>query len=433
LSFLPLKDLSRLVRCSRRFHGLARKERSRGLQLKGGSNIVPLPSSALSHHVTSLHLERVWDGEAPLTLYTLQQLHDLPWLTSLQLTLHNEEAVDYFMIIHALPLDDVAAALRAVLPPQLRSFSVTLGYLGQPLHIPSAILASSFRAALGGMTQLTELSIEQYSEHNVMHILPELTQLRQLRKMTLGPARFLDDIAELKRLSQLRELTLHEYHPERIRLLCQPPHSLQLETLVIPFMKVDETTMRALLHLPTLTALRPGRINADAWTLFHQLPLLRRLYFHPLELVMSEWLTSLCTSLSRCSSLEHLTLRKVHVSLGDDGSPLAAERQRAGWVALLSSVPRLRRLNVDGELTHLLPVLPLHLPLLEHLTLSGWGGDSENCFATLALPNVRLLELGPFSGMPALSDEQLRAWIHSERFPKLERCIRCSDFSLDLE
>jgi hypothetical protein len=201
-----------------------------------------------------------------------------------------------------------------------------------------------------------------------------------------------------------------------------------LETLVIPVIKVDETTMRALLSLPTLTALRPGRIMADAWPLFPQLPLLRRLYFHPLEFVMSEWLTSLCASLSRCSSLEHLTLRKVHVSLGDGGSPLAAERQRAGWAALLSSVPRLRRLNVDGLLTHLLPVLPLHLPLLEHLTLcdsAGYSAD-EDLFAVVAHPNVRLLELGSINKRP-VTDAQLRACMHNERLPKLEQCSRMSD------
>jgi hypothetical protein len=57
LHFFPLKDLVQLVRCSRRFNGVARKVRSRSLQLKGDATIVPMPSSALSHHISSLHLE----------------------------------------------------------------------------------------------------------------------------------------------------------------------------------------------------------------------------------------------------------------------------------------------------------------------------------------------------------------------------------------
>jgi len=78
LPFLSLPDLAQLVRCSRRFNALARKERSRGLQLKGGSTIVPPSSSTLKHHVASLHLERSSDSDAPLTLDVLRRLRGLP-------------------------------------------------------------------------------------------------------------------------------------------------------------------------------------------------------------------------------------------------------------------------------------------------------------------------------------------------------------------
>jgi hypothetical protein len=45
-----------------------------------------------------------------------------------------------------------------------------------------------------------------------------------------------------------------------------------------------------------------------------------------------------------------------------------------------------------------------------------------NLFVSLAHPNVRLLEFGLISWQP--SDELLRACMHNERLPKLERCIR---------
>jgi hypothetical protein len=104
---------------------------------------------------------------------------------------------------------------------------------------------------------------------------------------------------------------------------------------------------------------------------------------------------------------------------------------------LLSSVPNLHRLGIHGDLTHLLPVLPLHLPLLAHLALSGLctRGVDENPFASLTHPNLRLLELAEIC-MP-LSNKQMRSWLpsneemcswlHSERLPKLERCVWRAD------
>jgi hypothetical protein len=56
LPFLSLADLAQLVRCSRRFNGVARKERSRGPQLESDANPAVLLLSAVGHHVSSLHL-----------------------------------------------------------------------------------------------------------------------------------------------------------------------------------------------------------------------------------------------------------------------------------------------------------------------------------------------------------------------------------------
>jgi hypothetical protein len=234
LPFLPLKDLTQLVRCSHRFNGVTRKERSRELRLEGSSNIVPVVSSSLCHHVAAVHLGRRRGSDAQLTRDVLRQLRGLPKLTKLQFTLSNDAAVDHFM--QGLSLETAANALRAILPSQLRSFSVTLGANFPMLNKRSAALASIFWAGLSGMTQLTELHVEQYSEY--MHVRPELAGLTHLRKLTLGPAGQLGEhVAELKQLSQLRELTLFDRSPQRLRLLCQPPHALQLETIQLRWMK----------------------------------------------------------------------------------------------------------------------------------------------------------------------------------------------------
>jgi hypothetical protein len=273
------------------------------------------------------------------------------------------------------------------------------------------------------MTQLTELSIEQYGEY--LHTQPDLARLPHLRKLTLGPAgEGGEHVESLRQLSQLRELTLHEDRPERIRLLCPPPHSLCLESLTLSSMHVNEVTMRSLLHLPTLTALHSLSVMPAAWPLLPQLPRLRRLSLSPSTSLTPGQLSSLCASFSHCSALEDLSLELVHFE-ADDRTRLTAEQIGAGWAALLSSVPNLRRLGIDGDLTDLLPVLPLHLPLLEHLTLSGWCDGDVNLFASLAHPNIRLLEFG-LIGWQQPSDEQMRACMHNERLPKLERCVRAA-------
>jgi hypothetical protein len=316
---------------------------------------------------------------------------------------------------------NAAAQLRAVLPPQLRSFSVAVVGRIDLGDRQAAVLHSSFWTAVEGMTQLTELSVVQHSLYRTVR--PELTQLTHLRKLTLGSAGSSGEYVEaLKQLSQLRELTLQDVGDGRVCLLCQPPHSLQLERLEIPSIDVDEFTMRALLHLPTLTALLPRRIIPDAWPLLPHFPLLRRLSLRP-GWPTPEQLTSLVASLSRCASLEDLTFEYVHFWAPNDSLAIH-EQERTGWAALLSSVPNLRRLCVNGSLTNVLSVLPLHLPLLEELSLSGGASNDVDCFAAVAHPTIRLLELGPFTSMPSPSEEQLRSWPHSERLPKLERCVR---------
>jgi len=188
-------------------------------------------------------------------------------------------------------------------------------------------------------------------------------------------------------------------------------------------MVVDEATMRALPLLPTLTALDPRSIAPGAWPLLPQLPRLRQLSFGPYELLTPELLLSLCDTLSCCSALTDLALRYVCFRSAD-GWSLCAEQQGVRWAALLSSVPNLRRLGVYVDVTDLLPVLPLHLPLLEHLVLRSKGDADLHNFAALSHPNIRLLEFRRCSRwVSAPSNERMRLCMHSEQLPKLERCV----------
>jgi hypothetical protein len=109
----------------------------------------------------------------------------------------------------------------------------------------------------------------------------------------------------------------------------------------------------------------------------------------------------------------------------DEGGELTAQAKRTSWTALLSSVPHLRRLSFDGSMDALLSVLPLHLPLLDHLSLSlsEWASHDENPYNVVAHPTIRVLELGYIQMQPPL-EEEVRAWMGSARFPKLEHYIR---------
>jgi hypothetical protein len=272
------------------------------------------------------------------------------------------------------------------------------------------------------MTQLTELHIEQHSDR--MLVRPELAGLTHLRKLTLGPAgQNGEHVAELKQLSQLQDLILLDHFPDRIRLLCRPPCALQIQRLTLASygLELDEATMRALLHLPKLTALNSWCVSHDAWPLLPQLPLLRRLRLWPSDRLTPDRMASLCAALSRCSALVDLHFAGDIVSA--DGELLVAEQEQTAWAALLSSVPNLRRLCVGGDVAPFLAVLPLHLAHLEELSLSGCGPHGAPPYVQVAHPNLRLLELGPSDPSPP-SEEEVRAWMGSERLPKLERYIR---------
>jgi hypothetical protein len=248
LPFLSLTDLSQLVRCSHRFNGLARKERSRGLHLEGDVTVVPLASSSLRHHVTSIHLQRYEDEEAqpPVTLATLRELRALPQLTALQLNLHPHDASS---LMRRLTLANAVGALQLVLPTQLRSFKIYIRSVIRESSAQAQLLSSSILAAIPAVPQLTKLNLGCDVSSPEMR-LTGLMHLPHLRTLTMFGIRWTDErLTELKQLSQLRELSI-DLESDTLIALCQPPHSLRLEHIDLCNILVDEAVIRALLHLP---------------------------------------------------------------------------------------------------------------------------------------------------------------------------------------
>jgi hypothetical protein len=423
LPFLALPDLAELVRCSRRLNGVARKERSRGLLRSIWASTVPyLLSSALGQHVTSLKLNRRHIAESAVTRATLAQLRSLPQLTALELELRSND--DIAALMQRLTFENAVAALQSVLPPQLRSFSLALGATVW-LDAPTRLLFSSIFSAVTVMPQLTELDIRSWSYGMPLDArFDALAQLPQSRKLSLYGLGNVDwtneQLAEFKQLSQLRDLCIVLSRDNLFRL-CQPPHSLQLEHIDLCNILVDESVMRALLHLPTLTELAPACFLSAAWPLLPQLLLLRRLtvnYFPGLSDVRATLLT---TALTGCRALTELSLGNV---VFVDREDTTNEQQQARWAEILRSVPLLQRFKVDTrQALSLLDVLPVHLPQLVHLELRTSAAVSE-VVARLAHPTVQELELVRPSSGP-LDASQLRELVGNPRVPCLVRCT-CS-------
>jgi hypothetical protein len=408
LPFLSLVDLSQLVRCSRRFNSAARKERGRGLQLEGDAAIAPFSSSPLNHHVSSVALRRHYTSAMFVTQQTLRNLKDSRQLTALSLELPNH--MDSDKLMQGQATEQFGNTFTSILPTQLRSFRASLGC--------EAAFCSALFAALWVMPQLTELA---YYSMNAKLALPSavLSQLSHLRKLELGINEWTAALsAEVKQLNQLRELHLHQLKQQEVITLCEPPHALQLETIeLLSRMSIDSAGMHALLQLPTLTALDPGFLAPEAWFLFSELPLLQKLSLDFYD-VTAEHLTVLSAALSHCGSLRDLSL---HLSFEPEETE---EQPQACWADLLRSMPNVRRLTVShSQLTPMRAVLPLHLPLLEELSLNSWDLP-EVVLPQLAHPNVRQIQLRSYGGK--FPEAQVRALIHSKQLPKLER-ISCID------
>jgi hypothetical protein len=157
--------------------------------------------------------------------------------------------------------------------------------------------------------------------------LDALVALPLLRNLAIDGSMEGTPLYGLKALSQLRELELEHVHSDDLVSMCQPPHSLQLESLRVSMdAEVGEVEMRALVHLPTLTELDPSLLASAAWPMLPQLPHLRRLTLLPVDPLNREGASSLSAALSRCAALEELTLQVDFCQ--EDGSDASEETEQ---------------------------------------------------------------------------------------------------------
>jgi hypothetical protein len=409
LPFLSLRDLAQLVRCSHRFNGVARKESSRRRYLEGEATIVPRPSSSLIHHVTSIRLHRRDKSRVFISRQTLRQLKDCPRLTALRLVLDGVE--DAAALLQRQTPAQLVQALKAGLPTQLTSLHVsfsreTIVTLGVP-----------FCAALPVLSQLTELWIQHGNEP--LDLPPGvLRALPHLRKLRAGYINWNPQLlAEVKQLSQLRELNVFNLQPHDIVALCQPPHVFHLECIAASMASLDEVCMRALSQLPLLTSLEPQLLEEDVIPLLPQLKQLRRLLVDMDDEMPSELVLSLSTALAGCHALTDLSLQAWF----DDN--MTDQEQREHWTNILRAIPNVRRLHVEHpSLTLPLSILHSHVPLLENLSLQCHGTNPLVFLAQLAHPSVRHIHLRTRATELPGDAVQLRALVHSARLPMLD-CI----------
>jgi hypothetical protein len=270
---------------------------------------------------------------------------------------HNNDAV---ALMQRLSFANAVVGLRAVLPTQLRSFTILMDPPSPTFEAPSArtsLLLSSLFSALSAMPQLTELDVAHQRVPLPVRC-NVLSQLPYLRKLSLYLVEWTDErLAALKQISQLRDLDSNLESDTLIKL-GQPPHSLQLERIHMATIRVKEPVMRGLLHLPTLTELEPQSLLPAAWPLLPQLPMLRRLCVHYGDGLTGANTTLLATALSGCRALTELSLGIVFED--DDGEDATNEQQQARWSEILRSVPQLHSASRFGHYK-LFPYSPCYL------------------------------------------------------------------------
>jgi hypothetical protein len=367
LPFLFLKDLAQLVRRSRRFCSVMRKERSRRLTLFPAVRSIPfLMRSSLMHHIALLSLETRNASDAPITRATLQQLRMLPQLAKLVIRVHSNKAAA--ALLHGV------SSLQSALPTSLRAFAFnTRPASGELQSTDLGKLGSAFLVAAASMQQLTELRIENQASWDHLR-LDALVGLPKLRTLMLHANNCRIPLSDLRALSQLRKLELERVHSKDLVAMCQPPHSLQLETLTLHVdWPLREAEMRALMHLPSLTELQSPLPFPEALLLLPQLPCLRRLNIvHDGELTV-ELTSSLLAALARSTALDEFTLllHLDHVCWPD----MTKGERKALWGALLRGVPNLAA-DIESA-APLFAVLPIHFPRMEQLSMQVWDRRVE--------------------------------------------------------
>jgi hypothetical protein len=413
LSFLLLKDLALIVRCSHRFNGVARRERSRGVDCDPSVNDIPaLTRSPLNHHIASMGLG--WrDASKHVTRAMLHSLRALPQLTKLNLWTSSNKAAA--ALLQGTSSRTAAKRMQAALPTSLRSFFILTDVETGTLSADFVPLGAAYLAAATNMSLLTELSIHHEASWDDMR-LDTLVALPLLRKLSLRSLCQVIPLSGLKQLSQLRELELEQVDSYDLLALCQPPHLLLLESLTVDI-EFGEEDMRTLAHLPTLTELAAQTVLPGAWPLLADLPRLRRLSMADHFLLIGTQATDLSEALARCAALDDLTL-SLHFK-GDNFSDLSEEEQRARWTLLLRGLPNLRQLcMVTTSVATLIAVLPAHLPRLVRLVLFSMDA-CEVVLAQLAHPTLQEFKL---TDLRPLTEEEVESLLHNPRLPRLISC-----------
>jgi hypothetical protein len=232
LPFLSLKDVALLMRCSRRFNVVARREPSRGERLSPLVHTVPsLASSPLNYHVRSISL--AWHHQSEhVTRTTLHHLRSLPRLT--ELTLHASSNEAAAALLQGTSSTTAAAMMQAALPTSLRSFSFVNRTILEEPSADFVRLGPAFLAGAATMPQLTELYMCQKAPWDDMP-LDALVAAPLLRKLTMSAYRREVPLSRIKALSQLRELILERVDLEtscrcfNLRIRCSWKHSSQMK------------------------------------------------------------------------------------------------------------------------------------------------------------------------------------------------------------
>ncbi len=260
LSFLSLGDLSQLVRCVRAFNHVASKERSRGVvQECLDASALPLQlSSSLVQHVSSLNVCAVAGqrGGCRFSRDALRAVRSMPRVVRLFIYLTNEADVAGWTKLQSDA--DAARSLRDVWPTQLHFLH---------LHTSGALVLRSFLLLLALLPadelQLTELSLQGFTFSPLLSF-DALLHLPKLRMLTLPSGNSLTDaqMAIVQQLSELRELDCLLSDKQLLALCAAAPQQLQhLERLNLWTNDIGETEIRALMRLPSLTALQPRRLT----------------------------------------------------------------------------------------------------------------------------------------------------------------------------
>ena len=386
-AFLALTDLLPALLSCRLWLAAGCKEPSRGLRvcLNLPVSLASLTASPLRRHVAELSFARLLS----LRLDQLESLRALPRLTALHATLDGADLETRLLSVDE-SRERRALLVRAALPTQL--CTLTLDCQGAPLARQALIDALPALAALHSLrldVGTADLDLCP------LVLLPRLGQMHTFDSVSLMQC------AAVKRLAALTALQTGHGCWERAVLLelLEPPHSLQrLQEIGLGSeLTVDPPLMAALLRLPALIALDPGRVSPDCWAGLGGFGQLRSLTVHwPGEFSAAQ-LSALGAALRALPLLTGLSV-VLPAGIRSAGPPVDLR------------LPALRGLSLRGLRLLSLEFLR-HSPLLTYLGLVECRGvradDALRCLQSFA-PQLLRLELRRSALLGAGQVAQLR-------------------------